>query len=181
MSVGRRKRRMQEHLFVRELASGERRELEAGLRSKEAFVLRRCQVLLASARGERVKAVARSAGCSPQTVRNIIHAFHTRGLASLGRESNRPKSAKPELDEGKRERLREVLHQSPRTFGKPTSLWTLELAAEVAHERGLTGARVSDETVRRALRAMGTNWKRAKHWVTSPDPLYEQKKSGGTG
>ncbi len=171
---------MKEHLFIRELTAGERRELEAGLRSKESFVLRRCQALLASARGERVVAIARGVGCSRQTVRNVIHAFNARGLGSLRRGSHRPKSAKPELDEGKRERLKEMLHRSPRTFGKPTGLWTLELAAEVAHERGLTAGRVSDETVRRALRSMGTPWRRAKHWITSPDPLYALKKSGAT-
>jgi transposase len=171
---------MHDHLSVRDLTAQERRGLEAGLKGKEAFGLRRCQVLLASARGERVKAIARATGCSPQTVRNIVHAFNARGPASLVRESNRPKSAKPELDEGRRERLRELLHQSPRTFGKPTGLWTLELAAEVAHERGLTAAPVSYETVRRALKAMGTNWRRAKHWITSPDPQYVRKKSSGT-
>ena len=172
---------MHDHLSVRALTAEERRGLEAGLKGKGAFGLRRCQVLLASARGERVKAVARTTGCSPQTVRNVIHAFNARGLASLVRQSNRPKSAKPELDGVKRERLKEMLHQSPRTFGKPTSLWTLGLAAEVAHERGLTSDRVSYETVRRALKAMGTNWKRAKHWITSPDPAYARKKSSATG
>ena len=154
--------------------------LEAGLKGKDAFGLRRCQVLLASARGERVGAIARATGCSPQTVRNVIHGFNARGPGSLVRESNRPKSARPELDEGKRQRLKEMLHQSPRAFGKPTGLWTLGLAAEVAHERGLTETRVSYETVRRALKAMGTNWRRAKHWITSPDPAYARKKSSAT-
>ena len=172
---------MTEQLFVRQLTAAERRELEAGLRSGEAFVLRRCQALLASGRGEGVGPVARAVGCSRQTVRNVLHGFNARGLASLRRGSHRPKSARPELDEGKRERLKELLHQSPRTFGKPTSLWTLELAAEVAHDRGLTARRVSDETVRRALKAMGTNWRRAKHWITSPDPQYARKKSNATG
>ena len=172
---------MTEQLFVRELTSAERRELESGLKSNEAFVLRRCQVLLASARGEGAGPIARAVGCSRQTVRNILHGFDARGLESLRRGSHRPKSARPELDEGKRERLKELLHQSPRTFGKPTSLWTLELAAEVAHRQGLTAGRVSDETVRRALAAMGTNWKRAKHWITSPDPAYARKKSSATG
>ena len=36
------------------------------------------------------------------------------------------------------ERLRTLLHQSPRNFGKSTSLWTLALAAEVAYAEGLT-------------------------------------------
>jgi transposase len=172
---------MAEQLFVRELTAAERREVEAGLKSREAFVLRRCQAVLASGRGEGVGPTARGVGCSRQTVRNALHGFNARGLASLRRGSNRPRSAKPELDEARRAKLKEVLHQSPRTFGKPTSLWTLELAAAVAHERGLTAGRVSDETVRRALKAMGANWKRAKHWITSPDPLYALKKSGGTG
>jgi transposase len=155
--------------------------LEAGLKGSEAFVLRRCQALLASGRGEGVGSIARAVGCSRQTVRNIVHGFNARGPQSLGRGSHRPRSAKPELDEAKRERLKDLLHQSPRAFAKPTSLWTLELAAEVAHERGLTAGRVSDETVRRALKAMGTNWKRAKHWITSPDPQYARKKGSGTG
>ena len=172
---------MTEQLFVRQLTAAERRELEAGLRSGEAFVLRRCQALLASARGEGVGPIARSVGCSRQTVRNVIHGFNARGPASLRRGSHRPRSARPELDEGKRRQLRDLLHQSPRAFGKPTSLWTLDLAAEVAHERGLTARRVSDETVRRALKAMGTNWRRAKHWIASPDPQYARKKSGATG
>jgi transposase len=172
---------MTEQLFVRELTAAERRELQAGLKSSEAFVLRRCQMLLASGRGEGVGAVARAVGRSRQTVRNVIHAFDARGLASLQRGSHRPKSSKPQLDEGKRLKLKGLLHQSPRTFGKPTSLWTLDLAAEVAAERGLTAGRVSDETVRRALKAMGANWKRAKHWITSPDPQYVRKKSDATG
>ena len=171
---------MTEQLFVRELTAAERRELEAGLKSREAFVLRRCQALLASGRGEGVGAIARAVGCRRQTVRNVIHAFNAGGLESLGRKSNRPRSAKPELDGGKRERLKEMLHQSPRTFGRPTGLWTLGLAAEVAHERGLTAAPVSYETVRRALKAMGTNWRRAKHWITSPDPQYARKKGSAT-
>ncbi len=119
---------MTERLLVRELTAAERRELEAGLRSREAFVLRRCQSLLASARGERVGAIARGVGCSRQTVRNVIHGFNGRGAESLGRGSHRPTSARPELDEGKRARLRDLLHQSPRAFGKPTGLWTLALA-----------------------------------------------------
>jgi hypothetical protein len=28
--------------------------------------------------------------------------------------------------------LRQMLHRSPREFGKPSSLWTMEMAAEVS-------------------------------------------------
>jgi hypothetical protein len=35
-------------MFVRSITEDERKQLEAGLRSRDAFVLRRCQILLAS-------------------------------------------------------------------------------------------------------------------------------------
>jgi hypothetical protein len=78
------------------------------------------------------------------------------------------------------ERLRALLHASPRAFGKPTSLWTLDLAAEVSFEQGLTPARVSDETIRLTLKRLGIGWKRAKRWITSPDPAYARKKVPAT-
>ena len=62
------------------------------------------------------------------------------------------------------------------TFGKPTSRWTLQLAAEVSFAQDLTPRLVSDETIRLALRRLGVSWKRAKHWITSPDPAYARKK-----
>jgi transposase len=115
-----------------------------------------------------------------QSVRNLIHAFNTRDLDCLDRGSNRPKSTQPILKEDDLAQLQHLLHQSPRTFGKPKSLWTQPLLAEVAFEKGLTQAVVSEETIRRALHRLGANWKRAKHWITSPDPLYALKKSGET-
>jgi hypothetical protein len=68
----------------------------------------------------------------------------------------------------------------PRTFGQPTSRWTLALAAEVSFAQRLTPRLVSDETVRLALRRLRVSWKRAKHWITSPAPAYARKKNGTT-
>jgi transposase len=56
-------------------------------------------------------------------------------------------------------------------------VWTLELAAQVSFEQGITETLVSTESVRRALKRLKTNWKRAKHWITSPDPQYLLKKT----
>jgi len=74
-----------------------------------------------------------------------------------------------------------MLHRSPREFGKPTSLWTLALAAEVSFEEGITEERVSAETVRATLERMGVRWLRAKRWIASPDPEYARKKDAVTG
>src|SRR5580765_44544 len=70
----------------------------------------------------------------------------------------------------------DLLHHSPRDASKDTSVWTLELAADVAYERGLTVWRVSGETVRATLARMGVRWRRANAWSTSPDPEYVRKK-----
>lgn len=110
-----------------------------------------------------------------------IRSVRTGPTRRLRARSSRPKTAAPMLDEAKRERLRAILHETPRSFGKPTSLWTLRLAAEVCFEQGVTCRRVSIDSIRRALQRMGVGWKRAKHWITSPDPHYALKKSNAIG
>jgi transposase len=173
---------MRRPIFVRSLSDAERRSLEAGLRSPDAFVLRRCQILLASSRDENAYQIARSLGCNPQTARNAIHEFNESGLeAALRRGSSRPHTIHAAFDPQNAQRLREMLHRDPREFGKPTSLWTLNLAAEVSFEEGLTEERVSGETIRATLRRLGVRWERAKRWIKSPDPEYERKKGGATG
>ena len=154
--------------------------MEAGLRSPDAFVLRRCQILLANARGEPVQAIARAVGCSDQTVLHVLRAFDARRLDVLQRRSSRPRTVHAAFTPARAEALRDVLHQSPRVFGKPTSLWTLELAANVSFERGITPDRVSDETIRATLARLGVKWQRAKNWITSPDPEYARKKAHAT-
>ena len=129
------------------------------LRSSDAFVLRRCQILLASARGERAPRIAAPLGCDDQTVLAALHAFNAQGLAALQNGSS---------------------HRRPREFGHPTSLWTLDLAAEVSCAEGLTPTVVSGEAVRKTLLQLGIGWKRAQQWITSPDPAYVRKQGSAT-
>jgi transposase len=167
---------MKRPIFVRALTDDERGQLEAGLRSSEAFVLRRCQIILSSARGEWAPRIARHLGCDSQTVREAIAAFNAVGLACLRRGSTVPHTIYPAFNAEQVEKLRALLHQSPRNFGKPTSLWTLDLAAEVCCEQGITATRVTGETIRATLARLGMRWLRAKQWITSPDPQYARKK-----
>jgi transposase len=167
---------MKAPLFIRPLTEDERREVQAGLRSSDAFVLRRCQILLASDRGERAPVISKQLGCHKQTVLTVIHGFNTSGLAVLKEGSSRPHRLRTTFSEEGLERLQDLLHRSPRDFGKQRGVWTLELVAQVSFEQGITSTLVSDESVRRALGRLKTNWKRAKHWITSPDPQYLLKK-----
>ena len=169
---------MKRPIFVRPLSDAERKTLQAGLRSPDAFTLRRCQILLASADGQNAYQIARNLGCNPQTVRNAIHKFNQEGLSeALKRGSNRPHTVHRAFDEQGAEALREMLHHSPREFGQESSLWTLAMAAEVSFEEGLTKERISGQTIRATLARLGVRWQRAKRWITSADPLYERKKA----
>ena len=171
---------MQTPLFIRPLGADELLALEAGLRSSSGFTSRRCQMLLSSADGVHTTAIARTLRCNDQTVRNAIHDFNQRGLAALQPKSSRPHTTPAVFNERGREALRALLHQSPRSCGKNTSIWTLELAAEVSFAQGITKRKVSDETLRKALKQLKVSWKRAKHWISSPDPDYLRKKNGAT-
>jgi len=174
---------MREPIFVRSLSDAERETLKAGLRSPDAFVLRRCQILLASTEGHTAYQIARTFGCHDQTVRNAIYKFNEEGLdVALSKGSRRPHTVHAAFDRERGAKLKEMLHRSPREFGKPSGLWTLEMVAEASLEEGLTNKRVSGETIRATLsRKLGVRWQRAKHWITSPDPQYARKKDGVTG
>jgi len=168
-------------IFVREPSVGERARLEADLRAPAAFTVRRAQIVLLSAEGRRPKEIARGLRRATRTVRDGIRAFNAAGLGALTAGSSRPKSAAPVPGEAELERLRAILHRSPRAFGHARSTWTLALLAEVAHAEGLSETVLSLETIRRALLRLGVGWKRAKRWLTSPDPAYAQKNVGATG
>lgn len=174
-------RGMRPPIVVRPLTDAERDALAVGLRSPDAFVVRRCQIVLASARGARAPRIAAQLGCDDQTVLDALHACNARGLAAPQRVSSRPQRRPPRAFPGARaEQLRALLHRSPREFGPPTSLGTLDLAAEVSCAQGLPPSVVSGEAIRKTLRRLGIGWQRAKQWITSPDPAYVRKQGSAT-
>jgi transposase len=172
---------MKSPIFVPALSPAEREALTDALRAKEAFALRRAQILLASAQGHKPAAIAATFGCSDQTVRNVIRDFERRGTAVLQPRSTARTDQQPLFAAAQLATLRDLLHRSPRDFGKATSLWSLALVATVCYEQHLTPHVVSIETIRQALQRLNVGWKRAKHWITSPDPEYAAKKAGCVG
>src|ERR687885_2509103 len=99
-------RSMKRPVYVRPLEDAERPQLVAGLRSSDAFVHRRAQILLASARGEQAPVLARHLGCDAQTVRNAIAALNARGLAALRKGCSRPHRFRVAFDRARGDQLR---------------------------------------------------------------------------
>src|SRR3954468_3066922 len=137
---------MKPPLFVRPLAGAERAALRQELRSPDAFTLRRWHILLSSDQEQRPAQLAAALGGGAQTVRDALHAFGAEGLACVRPKPKTPKTIHTAWPRDRDDDLRAVLHQSPRTFGPPTSLWTLPLAAQVCYEKGWTPRVLSGET-----------------------------------
>ena len=88
---------------------------------------------------------------------------------------HKPLTVQPILTAEKRDQLHTLLHHCPRTDGKNRSPWTLHLRPQVACEQGLSEQTLSVPTLLDAIGQLGVSWKRAKHWITSPDPAYTRK------
>jgi len=167
-------------LYARPPTEEERKQLEAGLKSTIALTVRRCQMIMMSV-DERVKVevIGRRVGRSGQTVRDVLNTFNETGIDGIYAQKVGRQDDQRTFDDAARERLRAIIVCSPREFGYETSLWTLDLLADVSYEQGLTSHRVHKDTVSETLNQMGLPWKRAKRTIHSPDPNYEGKKTPG--
>jgi len=167
---------------ARTLTEEERQELTQGLKDRRGVVVRRSQVLLMSADdGRAIGEISERLNYNRESVRQVIYAFNADGASCIyPRSSARPDDQRA-FNDAAREQLRAIIVCSPRDFGCETSLWTLDLLADVSYEQGLTTHRVHRDTVSETLKQMGLPWKRAKQTIHSPDPNYAGKKSVGTG
>jgi transposase len=169
-------------LRVRDITPEERQVIENGLKSASAFTVRRCQILLMSADEDlKPREIGERLRCSDQCVRDALRAFERESTACLTTKSRARHTPQATFDVDGRQWLSEGIKQSPRTFGYETSIWTLKLLAHLAQRKGWSDHVVRPETVGRALREAGINWKRAKHRITSPDEHYAVKKSDAIG
>lgn len=168
---------MKKPLQIRDLTTEEREALVKGMKSKSGFTLRRSHILLLNVEGKTARQIARQLHCGDQTVRNVIRAFEREGLTCLQEKSRRPLKDARVFDAEGLEQLKSIVHRSPRDFGKDTSIWTLELLADVCFEQQWVARPISYELVRRALKQVGVNWRTARHHITSNDPDYQVKKT----
>jgi transposase len=133
----------------------------------------RAKIILAATGGQSNTAIATELRIPLCTVGRWRRRFLDRRLDGL---TDNPRSGAPRalLDE---QRLQELVHQSPRLFGKKRSTWTLQLLADTCTETGIAGSGISGSTIGKTLKRMGVTWRRAQLWMTSPDPHYAEKKA----
>jgi transposase len=129
-------------------------------------------VFLSVEQGLRVPQIAAIVRESEATVLRWLKRYLAEGMEGL---QDAPRPGRPsEITAEYRAELLAAVRRRPRSLHLPFSLWTLQRLADYLAER--TGLRVSDETVRRALKCEGIVLSRPQHQISSPDPEYAVKK-----
>jgi transposase len=169
---------MNKPVRVRRLSDVEGRQLQqivrrGGKSDRSIVKWRRAMVVLASAGGNDVAAIARLVQTSPDRVREMIHRFNDLGMRSLDPQwaGGRPR----QITTTDRVLIVKTATTRPRTLGCPFTHWSIrKLADHLASRRGRT-VRVGRERLRQILIAEGITFQRTKTWKESPDPLKEEK------
>lgn len=128
-------------------------------------------VLLSAEQGLKVPQIAVIVRESEATVLRWLKRYRAEGLEGL---QDAPRPGRPaEVTAGYRTELLAAVRRRPRSLGLPFSLWTLQRLVDYLAEH--TGIRVSDETVRRALKQADIVLSRPQHNISRPDPEYQVK------
>lgn len=169
-------------IYARPITEEERQKLRGELKSNKGVVVRRSHIILMSADEDlKAQAIAKRVGYSDETVRQVIQRFNQEAVQAIYPKSNaRPDDQRAFKDIARKD-LKAIVHQSPRDFGCESSMWTLQLLAEVSYQEGLTDWVVHSDTVGETLHQLGVNWKKAKRHIQSPDEHYSRKKNDATG
>jgi len=130
-------------------------------------------VFRAAEQGLKVPQMARIVREREATVRRWRKRYLAEGMAGL-HDAPRPGRPSP-MTEADTDELWAAGRRRPRSLGLPCSLWTLQRLVDYWAEH--TGLRVSDETVRRALKHAGIGLSRPHHQISRPDPDYALTKS----
>ena len=154
------------------LTPWQRRRLQRQLhQAQDASLYRRTLAVLELARGRPAAVIAAALGVSRQSIYNWAQAYA--GAHDPSALADAPRPGRPALcgDEA-RALLRALMAVAPDQLGYPAVNWTVPLLRQEFAEGA--GLRLSDDTVRRALRSLGYVWKRPRY-VLDRDPEAEKK------
>jgi transposase len=159
---------MAEPVRARRLSDEEgRRLLQIVRRGKHGSVrMRRAMIIMASASGTLVPAIARLVAADEDTVRDVIHAFNEKGLAALDPQwaGGRPRLISDEDIEV----ILTAARTRPEKLGQPFTRWSLrKLAAYLAEGPGVC---IGRERLRQILHARGISFQRTRTWKESRRP-----------
>jgi transposase len=164
---------MAEPVRARRLTDQEGRRLQQIVRrgKHESVRVRRAMIVMASASGTLVPAIARLVAADEDTVRDVIHLFNQKGLAALDPQwaGGRPRL----ISDGDIEVVVTAATTRPEKLGRPFTCWSLRKLA--AYLTGCGGVRIGRERLRQILHARGISFQRTRTWKESADPDRDAK------
>src|SRR5207302_11175222 len=123
-------------------------------------------MVLLSAQGMDVPAIAKVAFTSEDRVRDVIRNFNADGYSSLNPKykGGRP----PKFSLAQRREIKKIARSRPAEHDLPFSTWSLSKLAEFLVAEGVVDD-ISHEGLRQVLREEGVSFQRIKTWKVSSD------------
>ena len=174
---------MAERVRARRLSDQEGQRLQQIVRRGRhgSIRMRRAMIIMASASGTPVPAIARLVAADEDTVRDVIHAFNEKGLAAL---DPRWAGGRPRLiSDADIEVIVAAATTRPEKLGLPFTHWSLrKLSAYLARNRTRT-VMIGRERLRQILHERRISFQRTRTWKESADPVsaYELACRAGYG
>ncbi len=161
---------MSEPVRARRLSDEEGRRLQQIVRrgKHESVRMRRAMIIMASASGTLVPAIARLVAADEDTVRDVIHAFNQKGLAAL---DPRWAGGRPRLiSDGDIDVIVAAATTRPEKLGQPFTRWSLrKLAAYLVCHPDRPVA-IGREQLRQILHGRDISFQPTRPWRESRDP-----------
>jgi transposase len=134
--------------------------------------VRRAMIIMASASGTPVSAIARLVAADEDTVRDVVHLFNQKGLAAL---DPRWAGGRPRLiSDDDVQVIVEAATTRPEKLGLPFTHWSVrKLAAYLAGAP--VPVRIGRERLRQILHSRGISFQRTRTWKESRDPDRDAK------
>jgi transposase len=135
--------------------------------------VRRATIILASASGTPVPAIARLVAADEDTVRDVIHAFNQRGLAALDPRwaGGRPRR----VGDDDVEFVLATAKTRPGKLGCPFTHWSVRKLAAYLARNDRRVVRISRERLRQLLHEHRISFQRTRTWKESRDPDKDAK------
>ena len=139
----------------------------------EPVRVRRAMIIVASASGTLVPAIARLVAADEDTVRDVIHAFNAKGLAALDPQwaGGRPRRISDEDIEV----IVAAATTRPEKPVQPFTRWSLRKLADYLACRPGGPVTIGRERLRQILHERGISFQRTRTWKESTDPDRDAK------
>jgi transposase len=166
---------MAEPVRARRLTDEEgRRLLQVTRRGKHKSIrVRRATIIMASASGTTVPAIARLVAADEDTVRDVIHAFNARGLAALDPRwaGGRPRR----ISRDDQDFIAAVATTRPKKLDRPFTGWSVRKLVEYLASNTDRVVTIGRERLRQLLHERAISFQRTRTWKESTDPDKDTK------